>query len=214
MRKIICSPERLIPQQLEEGTKYFTTYSNPRRGNVGYFGSTLVKDIQRVGLRPSETVWDFNTIALSVAAADNTLTRKNSEDGWTRQIDPTVHLCNPAAWEPVKKDLEKILRFLTGDFWYLTFNDGGVMPPFAKKKKQLDCDCVSLLSGGIDSLVGAIDLTADNHKPIFVSQVVRGDAKAQRNFAKKSDRKASISNGATRFTLPKGSRKVRQEGDQ
>jgi hypothetical protein len=57
MRKIICSPERLIPQQLEEGTKYFSTYSNPRRGNVGYFGSTLVKDIQRVGLRPSETVW-------------------------------------------------------------------------------------------------------------------------------------------------------------
>ena len=63
MRKIICSPERLIPQQLEEDTKYFSTYSNPRRGNVGYFGSTLVNDIQRVGLRPSETVWDFITPA-------------------------------------------------------------------------------------------------------------------------------------------------------
>ena len=65
MRKVICSPENLIPKQLEDGTKYFSTYSNPRRENVGYFGSTLVKDIQRTGLCPSETVWDFNTIALA-----------------------------------------------------------------------------------------------------------------------------------------------------
>lgn len=57
MRKIVCAPENLIPQQLEEDTKYFSIYSNPRRENVGYFGSTLIKDIQRVGLRPSEKAW-------------------------------------------------------------------------------------------------------------------------------------------------------------
>lgn len=185
MRKIICSPENLIPQQLEEDTKYFSIYSNPRRENVGYFGSTLIKDVQRAGLRPSEKVWDFNTIALAVAAADNSLTRENSEDGWTRQIDLTVHLCNPSVWESAKQELEKTLRFLTGDFWSLTFKDNGVTPPKAKRLKQFDCDCVSLLSGGVDSLTGAIDLVADNHKPIFISQVVRGDAKTQRDYAKK-----------------------------
>jgi len=204
MRKIVCSPERLIPQRLEEGTKHFSIYSNPRRKNVGYFGSTLVKDIQRVGLRPSETVWDFNTIALAIAAADNTLTRKISADGWTRQIDLTVHLCNPVIWEPVKNELERILRFLTGDFWYLTFNDGGVMPPFAKKKKQFDCDCISLLSGGVDSLVGAIDLTAGNHKPIFVSQVVRGDAKSQRIFANKIRSESAHFQWSHKIHPPKG----------
>ena len=204
MGKIVCSPERLIPQRLEEGTKHFSIYSNPRRENVGYFGSTLVKDIQRVGLRPSETVWDFNTIALAIAAADNTLTRKISADGWTRQIDLTVHLCNPVIWEPVKNELERILRFLTGDFWYLTFNDGGVMPPFAKKKKQFDCDCISLLSGGVDSLVGAIDLTAGNHKPIFVSQVVRGDAKSQRIFANKIRSESAHFQWSHKIHPPKG----------
>jgi len=185
MRKIVCSPENLIPQQLEEGTKYFSIYSNPRRENVGYFGSTLIKDIQRVGLSPSERVWDFNTIALAVAAADNSLTRINSADGWTRQIDLTVHLCNPSVWEPVKLELEKTLRFLTGDFWSLTFKDDGVNPPRARRQQRFDCDCVSLLSGGVDSLVGAIDLIAENHKPIFISQVVRGDAKTQRAYAEK-----------------------------
>lgn len=185
MRKIVCSPENLIPQQLEDDTKYFSIYSNPRRENVGYFGSTLIKDVQRAGLRPSEKVWDFNTIALAVAAADNSLTRKNSPDGWTRQIDLTVHLCNPSIWEPAKQELEKTLRFLTGDFWSITFKDNGVTPPRAKRLKRFDCDCVSLLSGGVDSLAGAIDLVADNHKPIFISQVVRGDAKTQRDYAKK-----------------------------
>jgi hypothetical protein len=184
-RKIICAPENLIPHQLEDNTKYFSTYSIHRRDNVGYFGPTLIKDIERAGLRPSVAAWDFTTIALSVAAADNSLSRAMSADGWTRQIDLTVHLCEPSVWEPIKQNLQKTLRFLTGDIWYLTFRDGGVNLPRAKKKGQFDCDCVSLLSGGADSLVGAIDLTSENHKPIFISQIVRGDAKTQRTYAKR-----------------------------
>lgn len=190
MRKIVCAPENLIPQQLVEDTKYFSIYSNFRRENVGYFGSTLIRDIQRAGLRPSEKIWDFNTIALSVASADKSLTRKDSADGWTRQIDLTVHLCNPSVWEPVKQELEKTLRFLTGDFWSLTFKDGGVSLPVQPDRKfnlfestDFDEDCVCLLSGGVDSLAGAIDLLTEGRSPIFVSQVVRGDADTQRTYA-------------------------------
>lgn len=192
MRKVVCAPENLIPQQLEEGTKYFSIYSNPRRENVGYFGSTLIRDIQRAGLRPSEKIWDFNTIALSVASADNSLTRKDCADGWTRQIDLTVHLCNPSVWEPAKQEFEKTLRFLTGDFWSLTFKDGGVSLPAQPEREfnlfestDFDEDCVCLLSGGVDSLAGAIDLVTEGHCPIFVSQVVRGDADTQRTYAER-----------------------------
>jgi hypothetical protein len=192
MRKIVCAPENLIPQQLGEDIKYFSTYSNPRRENVGYFGSTLTRDIRRAGLRPSEKIWDFNTIALSVAAADNSLTRKDSADGWTRQIDLTVHLCNPSVWEPAKQEFEKTLRFLTGDFWSLTFKDGGVSLPAQPDREfnlfestDFDEDCVCLLSGGVDSLAGAIDLVTEGHCPIFVSQVVRGDADTQRSYAER-----------------------------
>lgn len=185
MRKIVCAPEELIPQKFEDNTKYISTYSILRSNNVGYFGSTLMDDIQNAGLRPSVKAWDFNTIALSVAAADKALPRKNSADGWTRQIDLTIHICEPLVWEPVKQSLQNTLRFLTGDFWYLTFKEDGVWPPRANMTKQFDCDCVSLLSGGIDSLVGAIDLTAEKRKPIFVSQIVNGDGNTQRTYAKK-----------------------------
>lgn len=204
MRKIICAPENLIPQQLVEDTKYFSIYSNPRRENVGYFGSTMTRDIRRAGLRPSEKIWDFNTIALSVASADNSLTRKDSADGWTRQIDLTVHLCNPSVWEPAKQELEKTLRFLTGDFWSLTFKGNGVTPPRAKRLKRFDCDCVSLLSGGVDSLAGAIDIVADNHRPIFISQVVRGDAKTQRDYAKKIRPESAHFQWSHKIHPPKG----------
>lgn len=204
MRKIICAPENLIPKQLEEGTKYFSIYSKPRREDVGYFGSTLIRDIQRAGLRPSEKIWDFNTIALSVASADNSLIRKISADGWTRQIDLTVHLCNPSIWEPAKQELENTLRFLTGDFWFLTFKDNGVTPPRAKRLKRFDCDCVSLLSGGVDSLAGAIDIVADDHKPIFISQVVRGDAKTQRDYAKKIRPESAHFQWSHKIHPPKG----------
>jgi hypothetical protein len=192
MRKIVCAPENLIPQELEEGTKYVSMYSIPQRENVGYFGSTLIKDLQRARLHPSEQTWDFNTIALSVAAADCSLTRKGSSDGWTRQIDLTIHLCNPLVWEPVKHELEKTLRFLSGDFWSLTFKEQGVSFPAEPNRVlslfgnvDFDEDCVCLLSGGVDSLVGAIDLVAEGHKPIFVSQVVRGDANTQRKYAER-----------------------------
>ncbi len=192
MRKIICAPEHLIPEHLKEDTKYFSIYSNPRRENVGYFGSTLILDVQEAGLHPSESIWDFNTIALSVAAADNSLKRKDSADGWTRQIDLTVHLCNPNIWETVKQKLEKTLKFLTGDFWFLTFKDKGVSLPVQPVKEfslfessDFSEDCVCLLSGGVDSLVGAIDLVSKGHSPIFVSQVVRGDADTQRTYAER-----------------------------
>ncbi|MPM07190.1 7-cyano-7-deazaguanine synthase [bioreactor metagenome] len=192
MKKIVCAPGNLIPQQLEEDTKYFSIYSNPRRGNVGYFGSTLIREVKRAGLRPSEKIWDFNTIALAVSSADKSLTRKSSADGWTRQIDLTIHLCNPSVWEPAKQELEKTLRFLTGDFWSLAFKDGGVSFPVQPDREfnlfettDFDEDCVCLLSGGVDSLAGAIDLVTEGRSPIFVSQVVRGDAETQRAYAER-----------------------------
>lgn len=127
--------------------------------------------------------WDFTTIALSVVAADKAVLRKNSADGWTRRIELSVHLQEPSVWNMNRNKLAFLLRFLTGDFWTLHFLPDGLTPPKATVKKQIDADCVCLLSGGVDSLVGAIDLTAAGKKPLFVSQIVRGDRETQKKFA-------------------------------
>ncbi|MCK4981925.1 MAG: 7-cyano-7-deazaguanine synthase [Victivallaceae bacterium] len=190
MRNIVCAPRRLIPSHIKKGTKYISTYAKSRRKNVGYFAPTLIKDVKNEGLRPTVETWDFTTIALSVATADNSISRKESADGWTREIDLTIHLCSPSTWEPVKEALQNTLRFLTGDFWSLTFEEDGDEFPrhhqlrlWGDENRYENMDSVCLLSGGVDSLVGAIDLTSDGKQPIFVSQTVRGDAEAQRHYA-------------------------------
>lgn len=185
MRKIVCTPENLIPLELKPGIKYICTYSNSRREDVGYFGPSLKNDIIKKGLIVSSKIWDFTTIALSVAAADNSISRSKSPDGWTRQISLDIHLHDPEPWKNLKEHLQKILRFLTGDFWEINFLGGGSEPPQHKNIQAYDSDCISLLSGGVDSLVGAIDLVANGRKPLFVSQVVKGSSHSQREFAKR-----------------------------
>ena len=185
MKKLICCPVSLLPDAFDPEISYFALYSYapPGREGVGHIAPSLPTDIRRDGLVPSVRAWDFATIALSVAAADKAILRKGSADGWTRMIELKICLQQPAIWDAKRAELELLLRFLTGDFWTLRFLCGGVKPPKAKRPHKSDADCICLLSGGVDSLVGAIDLTSAARMPLFVSQVVRGDRDKQEKFA-------------------------------
>lgn len=158
-------------------------FSSAGRNKIGHIAVELPTAIRRAKLTPSIQEWDFATIASAVAATDKAILRSESPDGWTRMIDLNVSLVAPTVWNARRSELENLLRFLTGDFWSLRFRSGGVKPPIARKPQERDADCVCLLSGGIDSLVGAIDLTTNGKKPLFVSQVVRGDKGTQAKFA-------------------------------
>ncbi|MCX5800169.1 MAG: hypothetical protein NTX17_02100 [Candidatus Eisenbacteria bacterium] len=185
MKRVMCCPISLLPDALDPDVEYFALYSYAPSGceSVGHIAPSLPTDIRRAGLAPSTQAWDFATIASSVGAADKAIPRKDSADGWTRMIELSVCLRQPAVWDARRAELESLLRFLTGDFWSLHFLEGGVKPPKAKKPQKSDADCVCLLSGGIDSLVGALDLTSAGRNPLFVSQVVRGDRATQEKYA-------------------------------
>lgn len=187
MTKVICCSEQQLPDRFAPGTLYLSMFSSPKREGVGHVALELPKDIRRDNIAPSVIAWDFATIALSVATTDKAILRSETADGWTRTIDLSVSLVEPDIWNAKRIELESMLRFLSGDFWKLNFTEGGVEPPKAREPQERDADCICLLSGGIDSLVGAIDLTALGKKPLFVSQVVRGNSNAQAKFASSLD---------------------------
>ena len=183
MTKVICCPREQLPERLDPEVLYITLFSSTAQGEVGHVALDLPRNIRRAALAPSVSAWDFAVIASAVAAADKAILRKDSADGWTRIIDMSIFLAAPLLWNAKRLKLESILRFLTGDFWRLRFLDGGPEPPKAKVPKKRYADCVCLLSGGIDSLIGAINLAALGKRPLFVSQVVRGDRDTQLRIA-------------------------------
>ncbi len=183
MKKVICCPQERLPKRLSREALYLSMFSSSGRDGVGHAALELPTAIRRDKLAPSVQAWDFAVIASAIAATDKAILRSDSPDGWTRMINLRVSLAAPAAWNARRSELEDMLRFLTGDFWSLQFRSGGIKPPKARKPEKREADCVCLLSGGIDSLVGAINLTADGKSPLFVSQVVRGDRATQAKFA-------------------------------
>lgn len=85
----------------------------------------MLKAIGRLELSADPLAWDFLTIALSVIAADESCSRSDSADGWSRTIDLTVAVSNPKAWTKYLPKLEHALGFLSTDRWKLTLIDGG-----------------------------------------------------------------------------------------
>lgn len=185
MSKVVCYTKQCLPEEYDESTWYFELFSIPaeRHDNVGYVGNGFFQELKRSKITPSNRALDFVMIAMSVVAADKAILRKYSPDGWTRKIELEIPLQNAEEWDKVKEKLEKMLRFLSGDFWRLTFTQLPENIDIGNFTECKDKNCVCLLSGGMDSLVGGIDLCEAGKKPLFVAQTVRGDAAHQRQYA-------------------------------
>jgi hypothetical protein len=184
MNRVACLPKGILPKKLEDDTCYFSIFENSGRPEISTVGTGLLRDIEYLDLVPSPQSWDFMVFALAVAAADLAVYRTGTVDGWTRMMELEVALANPAPFIAQSNALAEMLRFLTGDYWRLKFVDGGVAAPNNTAPGSFDADCVALLSGGADSLVGGIDLSTSGRRPLFVSQISRGDAKTQITYAK------------------------------
>lgn len=182
MTKIICTTVDHIPGNLADGERAFSFFKSAKRDGVGTIAQGWRGSLKRKGFRPSPPVWDFVQLCLAVCAADLASLRQSSADGWTRKIELTVGLHEPLRWTPWKSHIENMLKVLTGDYWTVHFVEGGTPPPVGRSWEH-DRDCVCLLSGGLDSLIGGIDLVANGRKPMFVSQLAHEDSARQKNYA-------------------------------
>lgn len=184
--RVVCALEDF--EFPEDGTLNVVLYGHA--GAVGdgrsvraSAGRAARRDFLRAGYEAAPRAWDLLSIALSVITADLAGQRSESADNWTREFDLTVAVADPAFWRTQAKALEAALKFLSTDRWRLSFEEGGFQPPPAREPVRPTEDCVVLLSGGLDSLIGAIDLAAAGEKPLAVSNIVRGDGDNQEAFA-------------------------------
>ncbi|QJT81414.1 Qat anti-phage system QueC-like protein QatC [Kosakonia sp. MUSA4] len=185
--RLVCAPENF--NFAEDGALNVVLYGQPGeirddRSARASAGQAAKTDFIRAGYNATPRAWDFLSIALSVITADLAGQREESADNWTREFDIKIAVADPIFWNTQATALEAALKFLSTDRWQLTFESGGHIPSPPKKPVQPDEDCVVLLSGGLDSLIGAIDLAATNKKPLAVSNIVRGDGENQEEFAK------------------------------
>jgi Queuosine biosynthesis protein QueC len=160
-------------------------YGQPQRAGGGSAGEAARTEILRKRLDPAPRAWDLLSIALSVVTADFAALREKSPDGWTREMELDISVADAPFWTKQAHALAQALAFLTTDRWALKFHEGGMLPAPPRDPVRPAEDCVALLSGGLDSLIGAIDLVSAGHRPFAVSQTVRGDGEKQLNFAEK-----------------------------
>lgn len=137
-------------------------------------------DLVRLGVYPTEIGLDILVLAAHVHAADTRVSRvMASQDGWTREIRLVVPVSNPDQWTPATPVLVRLLNFLTGDRWDVGFRARPrrlaeiamrrpaqqVSPPF---------DSLTLFSGGLDSLIHAIDVLDSGQTPLLISHAGEG----------------------------------------
>lgn len=181
--KFYCAPPAILPATVSQQLNLVSLYDDPHRDGVGSAGTGIFNACRKNGLVPSKRAVDLLSIALSVVAVDNGCSRKNSPDGWTRQLDVVIAVIDPAFWNTQRASLNQVLRFLTGDIWALSFIAGGFDKEFVSQKPALEEDAVTLMSGGMDSLIGAIDLASEGDRLLAVSQISTGDREKQAVFA-------------------------------
>jgi 7-cyano-7-deazaguanine synthase in queuosine biosynthesis len=117
---------------------------------------------------PAQAVAAFLSTALGVWAADKFVPRRAAPDAWTRQI--TLHLPVSPGWLPLASPLTRLLNFLTGDDWTLKLREANLNLGL---QGEWPCawrpDAVMLFSGGLDSLVGALNALEAGERLLLVS---------------------------------------------
>ena len=133
---------------------------------------SLIADLKKKHLYPTENAIDLLLLAMMVFAADTFIVRKSSsQDGWTRELNVDLPVYQPEMWENQSDRLQNLLKFLTGDFWNITFRsrpEERIFVPSPEIPRADDQQFISLFSGGLDSLIGAIDMASQKKSLLLI----------------------------------------------
>jgi len=144
-------------------------------------------DLAKLGVFPTEIGLDLLVLAAHVHAADTRISRTTeSQDNWTREIRLVVPVSDVARWTDATVVLVRLLNFLTGDRWTIGFRGrpSGFETGVHDRPAQLNTspfDDLALFSGGLDSLIGAIDTLEQGRTPLFISHAGEGATSDSQN---------------------------------
>src|SRR5690625_3051923 len=152
-----------------------------QQGKLKYGIQKVVQDALGLGLMPSEIGVDLLLLAAHVYAADTRISRnEQAQDTWTREIRIAVPVSDPVLWGSVAEILVHQFGFLTGDRWEFNFRSRPKqferIVPVNNELLPHRFDSLSLFSGGLDSLVGVINLLEKGATTLLVSHA--GDSSA------------------------------------
>ena len=143
--------------------------------------SNVERSLQQAGLTLPPSALDLYRLAAAVFACDVRMPRNTAFDGWTRHIHLSLPVADPVLWAAAAPRVTELLRYLSGDEWELEFraHPSQTLPaaaPVPVTKAIFQPDAICLLSGGMDSFIGAADKLAAGLKLTLVSHYGAGSA--------------------------------------
>ena len=152
----------IVPLHTKE--KYAYTLWTRRKGHLNMISNFFMPE-----------AIDLFYISLMVFYADRKVLRRTQSDAWTRSFTVYMPVLCVEKWNAERQLLETMLDFLTGDHWHFQFRERGLnkyeklrREVILRSKKKLSATEFCMLSGGLDSFIGATDLLASGHEPVFV----------------------------------------------
>ena len=174
-----------IPMGRDEQRTFLPLVAGEKSLNHGIGGA--LSSLKKLGVFPTEIGLDLIVLAAHVHAADTRISRvQQSQDSWTREIRLVVPVRDPDRWISATLILKNMLNFLTGDRWELGFRKRPLRFQSIVEQGEVDLfppsfDALSLFSGGLDSLIGAIDLLENGSTPLLISHSGDGAASDAQN---------------------------------
>ncbi|MCH2488716.1 MAG: 7-cyano-7-deazaguanine synthase [Flavobacteriales bacterium] len=156
---------------------------------------SFYKSLTRLYKMPNpfkEEALDLLYIAMAVYFADRRVLREKTYDGWTRSFKIYIPVLKLEKWKAQKENLEKTVSFLSGDIWSFEFRERELNKVEKKVKDKIGRWYVGdkftpnefcMLSGGLDSFIGAIDLLTAKKNIAFVG--VYGGGKSVKPYQDK-----------------------------
>lgn len=149
-------------------------------GELKWGMAAMLNNLQRNQICPSEEGVDLLCLSAMVYLADTRISRQaHSQNSWTREIDIELPVIKSAVWNQHSHLFKEMLNYLTGDRWNISFvqRECQVLPNSDKAVKSDLFTVATLFSGGMDSLINAINHLERQHKLLLIGHAGDGNTK-------------------------------------